>query len=280
MSAVTEPVPSPCISVCRMDAASGLCEGCLRTLDEIAAWSRWATTRQARGLAADRASAVRRQPAWSDAMKQITFYLDFISPYAYLAFEKLPEALEGLSYSVALQAGAARRRCSSTTASWARPRSRPSATGPTARCCGWATRTASRSTCRPRIRSTRCRSCGWRWPPAHDGDINRYVGETIFRDVWQGGGDAGDAARLAALAAQLQPGARRRAATRSRPSCKRQHRRGHRARRVRRADAGGRRPACSGASTACPMLRDYLDGDAWFAGPDGTAPARAFAQAK
>ncbi len=31
-------VPSPCINVCRMDAASGWCEGCLRTLDEIAAW--------------------------------------------------------------------------------------------------------------------------------------------------------------------------------------------------------------------------------------------------
>ncbi len=32
-------VPSPCISVCRMDARSGWCEGCLRTIDEIAAWS-------------------------------------------------------------------------------------------------------------------------------------------------------------------------------------------------------------------------------------------------
>lgn len=32
-------VPSPCISVCRMDARSGWCEGCLRTLDEIATWS-------------------------------------------------------------------------------------------------------------------------------------------------------------------------------------------------------------------------------------------------
>jgi predicted Fe-S protein YdhL (DUF1289 family) len=30
--------PSPCISVCRMDADSGVCEGCFRTLDEIAAW--------------------------------------------------------------------------------------------------------------------------------------------------------------------------------------------------------------------------------------------------
>ena len=35
-----EPVPSPCISVCRMDAASGLCEGCFRTIDEIIAWGR------------------------------------------------------------------------------------------------------------------------------------------------------------------------------------------------------------------------------------------------
>lgn len=32
-------VPSPCISVCRMDEATGWCEGCMRTLDEIAAWS-------------------------------------------------------------------------------------------------------------------------------------------------------------------------------------------------------------------------------------------------
>ena len=33
-------LPSPCSSVCRMDPASGFCAGCLRTLAEIAAWSR------------------------------------------------------------------------------------------------------------------------------------------------------------------------------------------------------------------------------------------------
>ena len=33
------PVASPCIDVCRMDEESGWCEGCLRTLDEIAGWS-------------------------------------------------------------------------------------------------------------------------------------------------------------------------------------------------------------------------------------------------
>lgn len=36
---MTTPVASPCISVCLMDEASGWCTGCLRTLDEIAAWS-------------------------------------------------------------------------------------------------------------------------------------------------------------------------------------------------------------------------------------------------
>ncbi len=33
-------VPSPCQSVCIMHPDTGLCEGCLRTIDEIAAWSR------------------------------------------------------------------------------------------------------------------------------------------------------------------------------------------------------------------------------------------------
>jgi prolyl-tRNA editing enzyme YbaK/EbsC (Cys-tRNA(Pro) deacylase)/predicted Fe-S protein YdhL (DUF1289 family) len=32
-------VPSPCISVCRMDPVTQLCEGCFRTIDEIGQWS-------------------------------------------------------------------------------------------------------------------------------------------------------------------------------------------------------------------------------------------------
>ena len=31
-------VPSPCISVCQMDALDGMCVGCYRTRAEIAAW--------------------------------------------------------------------------------------------------------------------------------------------------------------------------------------------------------------------------------------------------
>ena len=32
------PVASPCTRVCRIDDTSGLCIGCLRTLDEIVRW--------------------------------------------------------------------------------------------------------------------------------------------------------------------------------------------------------------------------------------------------
>lgn len=32
------PMPSPCIGVCEMDARSGLCRGCARSIGEIAEW--------------------------------------------------------------------------------------------------------------------------------------------------------------------------------------------------------------------------------------------------
>ena len=34
-------VPSPCVDVCRMNARTGWCEGCFRTIDEIAGWSQF-----------------------------------------------------------------------------------------------------------------------------------------------------------------------------------------------------------------------------------------------
>ena len=45
MAEVPAPTPprsiaSPCVMVCTVDGASGLCLGCFRTLPEIAAWSR------------------------------------------------------------------------------------------------------------------------------------------------------------------------------------------------------------------------------------------------
>lgn len=46
LAALQADPPSPCVSVCCMSPASGLCTGCLRTIEEIAAWS--ALTPQAR----------------------------------------------------------------------------------------------------------------------------------------------------------------------------------------------------------------------------------------
>ena len=37
--ALASPVPSPCTSICRMDTATGYCEGCWRTIEEITRWS-------------------------------------------------------------------------------------------------------------------------------------------------------------------------------------------------------------------------------------------------
>ena len=53
-------VPSPCINVCKMDEATGFCEGCLRTLDEIACWSGY--TREEK-LAVRARLDTRRRPA-------------------------------------------------------------------------------------------------------------------------------------------------------------------------------------------------------------------------
>ena len=40
LAEATPQVPSPCVSVCVMDPHKQVCEGCFRTLDEIASWSR------------------------------------------------------------------------------------------------------------------------------------------------------------------------------------------------------------------------------------------------
>jgi len=44
-------VASPCINVCRMNTSSGYCEGCRRTLEEIACWSAYDTAQKRAVLA-------------------------------------------------------------------------------------------------------------------------------------------------------------------------------------------------------------------------------------
>lgn len=140
-------------------------------------------------------------------MKHITFYFDVISPYAYLAFEHLPEALKGLSYSVSYrpvlfaamlkhhgQLGPAeiapKRDWTYRQALWH------------AHSKGIAMKMPASHPFNPLPLLRLAAACG---TPADPASPNRYVCETILRHVWQGGAEAGDEQRLAALTAQLAP---------------------------------------------------------------------------
>lgn len=67
MSAAESAVASPCINVCKMSEAAGVCEGCLRTLDEIAAWG---SLDDAAKLQVWRQIRVRRQDRRDDARRR------------------------------------------------------------------------------------------------------------------------------------------------------------------------------------------------------------------
>ena len=44
-------IESPCIKICTLDARSGLCLGCGRTIDEIARWTAMSEAERARIMA-------------------------------------------------------------------------------------------------------------------------------------------------------------------------------------------------------------------------------------
>lgn len=137
-------------------------------------------------------------------MKSIDFHFDFISPYAYLAFEHLPQALEGLSYQVTyrpiLFAGLLKHYGQLGPAEIASKRDW------TYRQVIWL---AERNGITMQIPAAHpfnpLALLRLAWACARRGAPNRYVCETLFRHVWQGGGSADDPARLAALTATLAP---------------------------------------------------------------------------
>jgi 2-hydroxychromene-2-carboxylate isomerase len=137
-------------------------------------------------------------------MKQITFYLDFISPYAYLAFEQLPKTLQGLGYAVdykpLLFAGLLKHH------GQLGPAEIPSKRDWTYRQVMWLAHSHGIEMQMPASHPFNplpllrlALACG------ADGKINRYVAETVFRHVWRGGAEAGDASRLEALQQGLVP---------------------------------------------------------------------------
>jgi len=139
-------------------------------------------------------------------MKHIIFHFDFLSPYAYLAFEQFPEALKGISYSVSyrpvLFAGMLKHHGQLGPAEIAPKRDW------TYRQVMWLAHTLNIPMQMPAIHpfnplpllrlAIACHA-------GATGEANRYVCETIFRHVWRGGQDAGNVERIAALAAQLSP---------------------------------------------------------------------------
>ena len=137
-------------------------------------------------------------------MKQITFYLDFISPYSWLAFQKLPEALLGLSYTVTYRPvllGAMLRHHGLLG-----PAEVPAKRDWTYRHVQWLGQRHGVPLQMPAVHPFNplpllrlAIAC------ANGGDPNRHVCETLLRHVWQGGLDAVDPARLQALQAQLAP---------------------------------------------------------------------------
>ena len=216
-------------------------------------------------------------------MKTITFYLDFISPYAYLAFEQLPKALEGISYSVryrpVLFAGLLKQHGQLGPAEIAPKRDW------TYRQVLWLAHTLGIDMAMPASHPFNplplLRLAVARSPESSPGEPNRWVCETIFRHVWRGGGDAVDAERLAVLQQGLSPvdvdhGTDAWQALLASEQVKAQLKQN-----TDDAMAIGvfGVPALAvddkvfWGLDSLPMLRAYLLGDAWFDGPDWAAGA-------
>ena len=139
-------------------------------------------------------------------MKHITFYLDFISPYAYLAFEQLPDALQGISYSIdyrpVLFAGMLKHHGQLGPAEIAPKRDW------TYRQVMWLAHKLNFPLQMPASHPFNplpllrlAIACDAR----ATGQANRYVCESIFRYVWRGGAEAADTQRFDALTARLSP---------------------------------------------------------------------------
>ena len=137
-------------------------------------------------------------------MHQITFYLDFISPYAYLAFEELPVALQGLSYQVHYKpvflGGLLKHNAVLG------PAEVPPKRHWIYRHVQWLAQRNGVALDFPAVHPFNPLGL-LRLAVATDaqGQPNRYVCETLFRHVWVGGADAGDVQRLATVAQDLAP---------------------------------------------------------------------------
>jgi 2-hydroxychromene-2-carboxylate isomerase len=203
-------------------------------------------------------------------MKTIAFYFDFISPYAWLGFDALPQALQGISHRVVhkpiLFAALLKHH------GQLGPAEIPAKRDWTYRQVLWQARLQGTPLQLPAMHPFNPLGL-LRLATASDvgGEPSRWVCEKIFRHVWCAGGDAADAERLQQLAAELQPVldpsslAVKQALQAQTESA------------VAQGIFGVPTWVVDGrhfwGQDALPMLRAYLQGDPWFDGPDWQAPA-------
>jgi 2-hydroxychromene-2-carboxylate isomerase len=203
-------------------------------------------------------------------MKTIHFYVDFISPYAWLGFDALPRALEGISHRVVhkpvLFAALLKHH------GQLGPAEIPTKRDWTYRQVLWLARQQGTPLQLPALHpfnplgllrlATACDA---------DGEPSRYVCEKIFRHVWCTGLDAADAERLASLSVELAP------ALDPGSALVKQALQTHAQEAMDLGVFGVPSWVVDGrvfwGQDALPMLRAYLLGDAWFDGPDWQAPA-------
>ena len=194
-------------------------------------------------------------------MKNITFYLDFISPYAHLAFEKLPETLLGHSYSVTYKPilFAALLKHHGQLG----PAEMPPKRDWTYRQVLWLAHShgikLEMPTSHPFNPLALLRlavACNAQGLP------NRYVCETLLRHVWHGGADATDLQRLQAVTQQLDP---KRAANSDEVKAQLK---AHTDEAIALGVFGVPTFEVDGklfwGFDALPMLQAYLSGDTWF----------------
>lgn len=204
----------------------------------------------------------------SAGLRDITFYFDVVSPYAWLAFEKLPQVLEGISYNLSykplLLAGLLKHHGQLGPAEIAGKREW------TYRQVLWLAhqhgielKLPLRHPFNPLPLLRLAVACDAQGMP------NRHVCETLLRHVWCGGADAADESRLAEVTAMLAP-QRAPGSAEVKADLK-----AHTDEAIARGVFGVPTIAVDGklfwGLDALPMLRAWLLGDAWFDTPDWDA---------
>jgi 2-hydroxychromene-2-carboxylate isomerase len=147
--------------------------------------------------------STRRKEASNDkAMTDIHFYFDFISPYAWLAFKALPKSLEGISHRVHYHPvvfGAMLKHHGQLG-----PAEMPGKRDWTYRQVMWLAKQQGTDLQMPASHPFNSLALLRLAVAASDnGQPNRYVVESIFKHVWCTGLEASDAAQFAALQLHL-----------------------------------------------------------------------------